>query len=438
MAALLHIDISLTEGSFAIQDLTSRAAQTHMSGRCSAVWIKERPDQASQVLSAAKHSLTKDQRPVFLASVNDHLQQQAHNHTECIANMFLATQTRTDGHCCHPAIMDGCLHLATSFLRPHSKRASLAVPVGMRSMVAEHVESLWCKQSFSASCRMMSLADEQKSYESNHLVLGPSQTTCAPAASIAGLQARAAEHMMDTLGSVSAKQRKFVLVQGERQGAPVQQEPLMLYHIVWEAACMAGQSSGKSERRPQADAILAAASFSSSVAAQVVSIPTKGRDAALPLGQLLNHFQQIAVKKVMPDFKVSISTTGVVLPSRCLLAANGSSASAGSWGMLRVAASEVSNAKWGIVDRDYASGMGHSMTDATDVYGSVQSHNVALQPMLYPVRRHTSQRSSHRLALPSGTVLVTGGLGGRCHDHARTTCESAVGDVLTLTPDELW
>lgn len=426
-AALLHIDVSLTEGSFVIRDITSEATQVHMSGRFSAVRFKEQPSQIVQVRSSNRHAI-KDRGLACLASVMS--QRQAHIHTECIASILFVPQSRTDGHLCHPAVMDGCLHLATSLLQPHGKGASLAVPAGMRSMVAEHVERLSSGQSFSASCCTLSLAANQRVHESNHVVLGPSQSTGMPAARIAGLRTRAAEHMMDTLRSASAKQRDHTLVEeeGARHDRPIHDKPVMLYRIVWEAARMAGQSGNKSQRRPQVDAMLVATSRSSAVAGQVIIIPMKGKDAVTPLGQLLSHFQQMANHTVLRDLKVSLSTTGVVLPSRCLLATGGGAASAASWGMLRVAANEAVSAKWDVVDQDCASGKGYSMTDATDVYGLVQKHNVALQPVLYPWRVRTAQRLPRRLALPLGTVLVTGGLGGSCRCACRLC--SVVADVL--------
>ena len=403
-AMQLQVELRLNDGSLALRGV--HAQSTHLATRTSQ-WrqadLGQQPARragvpasvAAQLASLLARSAAAGQ-PAFQTG-----------------GLMVDPRRHADGFRCHPAVMDGCLHLGASLaqLPASGSTPDIRVPVGLKALTTGGSFRPLPALELHGACLVHGPPDERGTAVSSYRLQQAARASAAAALALSGLEARPIRL------PAASKVQHFPATPVAAGTAGTEQEPAervlqLLYRVQWEAAGPAGQQRSAAARRSAAGAAVAISR--GGLAAERLHIPAAAA-AAPTLSCLLATLQQ-AARGGLSVASVCLATLETQHAGSRASAPLSSTAGAAAWGMLRVAAAEVPSATWAAADLDcHAIGglAAAAAAAAVDVSGTVERGGLALRPMLLPVSgRHSVAHCPEPSISLAGRVLVTGGLGG--------------------------
>lgn len=396
----LLLDSRLQEGSFDIRD---SHRMVHMAGRIS---LRHQLRRRAATAEAPQHNQLP--LPALLLTLSNSVQ-----HCCQVASVVSKTVLHTDGYRSHPAVVDGCLHLAASIIRPNRGATPIAVPVTVQSFSTGPIHKPPVHTKMLATCHFSSVAADGLSM-SNHSLEWPPPAASA-AFDIVGLEARPLNITASTIQLplfFNARGMAPSIMDGERLNASNKGLQLT-YHVLWEAESIAGHYTQNKDRWSlPSSAITMAFTSSSTTSSQEVGIKAGNNDASSVCYVLSNMQQQAVVSQY--GTQTGVVTCGGMQCGPSAVGSRAIPSSYAAWGIARVAASEVVETRWALADLDnQAVDSQRAAGEAVDTSGSMVRNGVALRPLLLPSSAHEAWPTVHAFAMTRGTVLVTGGLGGK-------------------------
>lgn len=296
-----------------------------------------------------------------------------------------------DGYCCHPAVVDSSFHLGALFLERND--ASVRVPYSIEAfMIRDGLKSLnICATSNirQAIKRQESVADLcVQQYASSNFGERVAVMVC-------GLEAR----QITVLPPAKAEHCDAHPGTGRQ-----------VYLSEWQANTINGHKVHHERAYFSQPLVLICAR--GNLSAELHIQAHRGLSNILsPASAVLMHVQ--SVLRHGRDATFTINTEDTLLIPQSLVPKPPKLAGIATWGMMRVAAAEHSNAVIELLDGDGSMPICHTQDEAGGPAGSAMRHGFMLMPMLLAWPMDTPKTLQHRnLAMLSGQALITGGLGG--------------------------
>ena len=427
-AMVLQAEVALPEGSVTVRSKASRTAHLASAVRqCparlelpSAGVPREgcSPSRAAAAVLGAAAQQQKLRQPAFQ-----------------VGALAVDPTMHMDGYYCqHPAVVDATLHLGAS-LAPAASAAeeaasaggqpdpsAIRVPVGVEAVACGQQVAPWHAR-LHALGQLHSLEAGGTATSSYTVQQGgePGSNGAAAAAGaavqIAGLEARPLR-----LPAAPAKLQLFptVAVASSRQPAAADRPLPLLYQVGWEVHRLASHAPLVAPllRLP---ATISLAARPAGAATASLGARAGAGGAAAAVSRLLSGLQQL-VRMGSKGGSAAVATLAAVAhtggsPAR-QHGAGVPEAAAAAWGMVRVAASEVPDTRWSLLDLDlHAPGGGQAPGAAEDVSGTLLRSGLLLRPMLRTALPAGALAPANTGPAPltafcGGRVVVTGGLGG--------------------------
>lgn len=410
-AMQLQLVLGLREGSYTISSVHSRI--THLAGGTRNCSHDHRSKTFASVVPANTETTVQLSAMLAAGPVRE---VRLASQLGCLS---INPVVHTDGYCSHPAVVDGCLHLGASLAQSSEGDMSrITVPVVVRSYASTREFKPNADMNTYASCRLSQISLDGASVSSYSLKSAFAKTAVTE---IADLEARPMRVMAATRKlPIFVRKESSAVVSNEHSGEVGAIAPRLLYHVLWEADSMTGQYNQEARQQQEhANAIALAVKVHINTLMQLVATPARSHsssaDAAMPTSQLLSLLQEVTGRG-RRGTQIRVATTGAVRAGPSLMGPSAGHSSAAAWGMVRVAASEVSNARWALVDLDSQASISQTAAgEAVDVSGSLVRHGVTFQPVLLPLT--SRQTATPTLETAQQTMmLITGGLGGAWHE----------------------
>ena len=342
----------------------------------------------------------------------------------------------TDGYNSHPAVVDGCLHLAASLAgRVQESSSTLGVPVGAQSYLSKGEASPSIHGKFYSNCNLAQVLNDG-SVSNHHMMTACAAVPLPPLVTIKHLKARQTSRRSAHLWAAPSH---FALAvkPGSNQLVHGSIAPALMYQVLWQADTAAARWDWERKLITRHASVAVIASQNGRTVPQLATVATStAANPAPPLLRLLSHLREIiASSGALEVQKLRLETRGG-LQEGALPLSRVNYPAAAAWGMTRAAASEVAGMDWAMIDLDTcAVGSELAASEPSDASGTIVRHGIVVRPLLgqlAPLRR-----SSDTLCMTGHMcrILVTGGLGGEAAFHAehskhKASCKRCNGSVL--------
>ena len=406
---VLAASVSLRDGALAVRG--PRSGATHLAGTLRQHAVLSQPQHPTSLAEVVFASKTAS--PVLCALMHTHVKQQP---AFQLASLAVDPALHTDGYRCHPAVVDATLHLGAS-LAPASapaddQPASVRVPASVALFGGSHEFAPHLAR-LSAHCTLDGVQPSGaalSSYSVQHSQAA-AEAGAQPAIHIAQLEARPTRlparpaNLQQLFPTPAAAATPALLPEQAAETVP------LLYSVSWEAHSPAA-SFAEVEQAWQAGRGCSVVATGNKAAGARIGFGVGSTDAVQSASSVLATLQEL-LRAGSSGSTMRLASSGALAP--LLAPASGwpvALDTAAAWGLLKVAASEIVDARWTGVDLDPSSPWPQLASgEAADAAGSIVRGGLLFRPML---RLAQTGSAAQQLDAPTlrGRVLVTGGLGG--------------------------